>query len=105
MDYTYGYSGVVAEARADDRAAFIRRTYAHLAGAILAFTGIEFVLIQLTKSHEQEIFGLLAASRFSWLIVMLAFMGASWLPRRGRVPKPRPPCSTPGWPSMWLPSR
>ena len=54
MDYSYGYSGVVADARASDRAAFIRRTYAHLAGAILAFVGLEAVFVQAARAHEAE---------------------------------------------------
>ena len=77
MDYSYGYSGVVAEARADDRAAFIRRTYAHLAGAILAFVAIEALLLQVIP--QETILSLFGGSRYSWLIVMFAFMGASWL--------------------------
>jgi hypothetical protein len=41
----YGY-GAVAQATPDARAAFIRRTYGHLAGAILAFVLLEFALFQ-----------------------------------------------------------
>jgi FtsH-binding integral membrane protein len=76
MSYSYGYSGVVAEARPSDRALFIRRTYAHLAGAILAFVGLEALLIQATPP---EFIGAMLGSRFGWLMIMLAFMGASWL--------------------------
>jgi FtsH-binding integral membrane protein len=79
MRYEFSYPNVAATAQADERAAFIRRTYAHLAGAILAFVGLEALLVSFARGHEQEIFGLLAASRFSWLIVLLMFMGASWL--------------------------
>src|SRR4029079_9109731 len=52
MEYSYRSSGVVAEARPDARAAFIRRTYAHLAGAILAFAGVEALLLQLPISKS-----------------------------------------------------
>ena len=38
----YGYS---AESMAAERAGFIRRTYAHLAGAIAAVTAIETLLL------------------------------------------------------------
>jgi FtsH-binding integral membrane protein len=79
MRYEFSYPNVAAAAPADARAAFIRRTYAHLAGAIAAFIGLEALLVTYARSHEQEIFGLLVASRFSWLIVLLMFMGASWL--------------------------
>jgi FtsH-binding integral membrane protein len=68
---------VAAQAAASDRAAFIRRTYAHLAGAILAFMGVEALLLN-TIPHEQ-ILTFFFANRFSWLLVLVAFFGASWL--------------------------
>jgi FtsH-binding integral membrane protein len=78
MDYSYGYSGVVAEARPSDRAAFIRSTYAHLAGAILAFVGLEALLLQIVP--PETILSLIGG-RFTWLIVMVAFMAAGWVAR------------------------
>jgi len=78
MSYGYDYS-VAARAAGSDRAAFIRRTYAHLAGAILAFMGIEVLLFQvLGVEGQKQVLGLMLGG-YSWLIVMLAFMGASWL--------------------------
>ena len=74
LDYPY-----VAQAEASERATFIRRTYAHLAGAILAFVGIEALLLN-TVDHRavlQFMFG----GRFSWLLVMLGFMAAGWIAR------------------------
>jgi hypothetical protein len=69
---------VAARAASSDRATFIRRTYAHLAGAILAFMGIEALLLNaLTNEQQDLIFRLM--SGYGWLVVMLAFMGASWL--------------------------
>ncbi|HEY7313762.1 MAG TPA: Bax inhibitor-1 family protein [Gemmataceae bacterium] len=77
MSYGYDYS-VAARAASSDRATFIRRTYAHLAGAILAFMGIEALLLNaLTNEQQDLIFRLM--SGYGWLVVMLAFMGASWL--------------------------
>jgi FtsH-binding integral membrane protein len=79
MSYGYDYS-VAARAASSDRATFIRRTYAHLAGAILAFMGVEVLLFQvLGEAGQQQVLQMLMLSRFSWLIVLLAFMGASWL--------------------------
>ncbi len=78
MSYAMDYVDrrLAAEAAADARAAFIRRTYAHLALAILAFAGLETVLIQAVPADTilQMISG-----RFSWLIVLGAFMGVAWL--------------------------
>ncbi len=75
MSYGWEY-GVAAQAAASDRAAFIRRTYAHLAGAILAFMGLEAVLVNMVTPQD---IGRYFASRGSWLVVLLLFMGASWL--------------------------
>jgi FtsH-binding integral membrane protein len=75
---SYGYEYPVARAASSERALFIRRTYAHLAGAILAFMGIEaFLLNVLTIEQQNAIFRMMAG--YGWLVVMLAFMGASWL--------------------------
>ena len=78
MSYAMDYvdQRVAAEASADARAAFIRKTYAHLAGAILAFVGLEAVLQSMVTD---EVLVSLFAGRASWLIVMVAFMGVSYL--------------------------
>jgi len=65
------------EYQAEARATFIRRTYAHLAGAILAFVGLEALLLSVV--NEQNILQIFGRSRYSWLFVLLAFMGASWI--------------------------
>lgn len=79
MSYGYDYS-VAARAASSDRATFIRRTYAHLAGAILAFMGVEVLLFQvLGEAGQMKVLQLLMVNRLSWLAVLLAFMGASWL--------------------------
>lgn len=69
---------VVAMATVDDRALFIRRTYAHLAGAIGAFAILVAMLMSI-PGIEDTVFGLLAISPYSWLVVLGLFMGASWL--------------------------
>ena len=67
----------VADASADLRAAFVRRTYLHLAGAIFAFILLEAALFQ--TAIPETFVGLLGTSRYAWLIVMGAFMGISYL--------------------------
>jgi FtsH-binding integral membrane protein len=76
---SYGYECPVAHAAASERALFIRRTYAHLAGAILAFMAVETALFQVLGMEGQKQVLRLMLSGYNWLIVMLAFMGASWL--------------------------
>jgi FtsH-binding integral membrane protein len=69
-------NAMAADAAADVRAAFVRRTYGHLALAILAFTGLEALLIQAVP--KESILGMVSRP-VSWLIVMVAFAGASYL--------------------------
>src|SRR5215469_13859870 len=76
MSYGLDYS-LAAQASASDRAAFIRRTYAHLAGAILAFVGLETFLFQVVPQQTLEQFAI--GLTHSWILVILAFMGAGWL--------------------------
>jgi FtsH-binding integral membrane protein len=80
MNPAYGNPFVTAaDAEAVDRALFIRRTYLHLAGAILAFAGLEAVLIQMPGI--ENLVGMMTAG-MGWLIVLGAFMGVSWLADR-----------------------
>lgn len=69
---------VVAAAPEDARATFIRKTYAHLAGAIAALIAIEFLLLQI-PGIDTKVMGLLATSKWSWLVVLGCFMVVSWL--------------------------
>ena len=74
------YSGnpfvTVADAAAVDRAAFIRRTYLHLAGAILAFIGLEAALLNV-PGIENLVYSMVQG--YGWLIVLAAFMAVSWV--------------------------
>jgi FtsH-binding integral membrane protein len=74
---SYGYEfPLAAEAPAQERAAFIRRTYGHLAAAILAFIGLEFILLRFVPGIDQIVRGMLGAS---WLLILVAFMVVSWV--------------------------
>lgn len=68
--------GPVAEAPLETRADFVRKTYSHLAGAIGAFIALEWLLLQLIPL--QTILGMVSG-RFSWLIVLGAFMLVSMI--------------------------
>lgn len=69
---------VVAAAPEDVRATFIRKTYAHLAGAIAAFIALEFILFSIPGLRDTAL-NLMLGGKFSWLIVLGGFMAASWL--------------------------
>ena len=88
--YNPTYADTVFYAEASERAAFIRRTYAHLALAVLAFIIVEAFLVQL------PIAGAIAGAMtggFSWLIVLAAFMGVSWLAEQWANSDTSPPSS------------
>ena len=69
-------SGSAVQAAESERVSFIKQTYLHLAGAILAFVGLE-TLIQM--SGIAYALTSLMVGRWSWLIVLGAFMGVSHL--------------------------
>jgi FtsH-binding integral membrane protein len=79
MSYGYEYK-VAGRAEASERATFIRRTYAHLAVAILLFVGLEGLLLQLP--NLDQVMPALFATRFSWLLVLVAFVAVSWVAER-----------------------
>ncbi|MDV6033988.1 MAG: permease [Phycisphaera sp. RhM] len=62
------------------RAGFIRRTYTHLFGAILALIGIEAVIF--TVVPQAKMMQLVqSVSPWTWLIALVLFMGVGWLAR------------------------
>lgn len=70
---------IAVRAAESARAAFIRRTYAHLAGAILAFVGLETLLLAIPEGRQFAHSLLFAAGGLGWLIVLVAFMAVSAL--------------------------
>lgn len=73
-----GWGTIAAQADTSDRASFIRQTYLHLAGAVLAFIGIEAALLNspLAESMTRLMMG---NGQIGWLVVLAAFMGVSWI--------------------------
>ena len=69
---------LAVRASADARVAFIRRTYGHLAGAILAFVALETALLKIPGVAEAILRPLMAGG---WFIILLAFIGASYVAR------------------------
>ncbi len=69
----------VAQSEAGVRAAFVRRTYAHLAGAIGAFILVEMYLF--SSGAAQRIAEAVFGGRIPWLAVLAAFMVCGWLAR------------------------
>jgi FtsH-binding integral membrane protein len=72
---------VAALAAQSERTAFIQRTYAHLAAAVVGFVVLEGALLSVFPPETlltklQPLLG-----GFGWLIFLGAFMGVSWLAR------------------------
>jgi FtsH-binding integral membrane protein len=68
----------VANASAGERVAFIRRTYAHLAGAIGLFALLEMLLLNSPVAGWMLS---IARTQFGWLGVLGGFIIVSWLAR------------------------
>jgi FtsH-binding integral membrane protein len=71
--------GAVAYAPADARAGFIRRTYAHLAFAVLGFLVLEFILLNLPGIGGVA---QLMTTGFNWLFVIGLFTVVGWIADR-----------------------
>ena len=61
------------------RAAFIKRTYAHVLGAVLAFVALEAVMFKtgVAESILKAVFG--GGGKFAWIALMVAFVGAGFV--------------------------
>ncbi len=69
------------EAVRSERATFIRRTYAHMAGAVLAFAALEAILLTAIKPAFFQQYLLPLVSGLGWLIFLGGFMFVSWMAR------------------------
>jgi FtsH-binding integral membrane protein len=65
-----------ADSRPDDRARFVSRTYAHLAGAVLAFMAVETLLLR--SPVADAMLQVLGMGNLAWLVVLGVFMGVTW---------------------------
>jgi FtsH-binding integral membrane protein len=70
----------VSEAPAAVRADFIRKTYLHLSGAVLAFVGLEAML--LSSPIAEPLVRTALGTRYGWLVVLGAFMLVGWVAER-----------------------
>lgn len=73
----FGASPAVAYSPAAERSTFIRKTYIHLAAAVYGFVAILYALFQ--TGVAEKIVTQLLSFQYSWLIVMGAFMGVSYI--------------------------
>ena len=70
----------VAHATSEERAQFISRTYAHLAGAVLLFVLIEALAFMFTTDDQRrQVVQTMMGSRWTWLMVLGGFIFVSWI--------------------------
>ncbi|MGN1274004.1 MAG: Bax inhibitor-1 family protein [Thermoguttaceae bacterium] len=62
---------------AEERGKFITRTYLHLAGAVGAFVALEALLLNIPGI--ENLVAMMLSGKYSWLIVLGAFMFVSWI--------------------------
>lgn len=67
----------VAKAQPQERAVFIQKTYTHLAGAVAAFIGVEYILFQTGLAATFA--NVVMSNRFIWFGVLGAFAMLGWL--------------------------
>jgi FtsH-binding integral membrane protein len=80
-DYNPSFDQRMAiDAAASERLAFIRRTYLHVGGAIVAFALLLGALVNFVPPETMQ--ALFFGSRLSWLIVLGVYMGVSFLANR-----------------------
>ncbi|HEU0031954.1 MAG TPA: Bax inhibitor-1 family protein [Kofleriaceae bacterium] len=75
-------AGADATAGVSHRVRFIRLTYLHLLLAILAFAGLEYLLLTnptLVEKVSAPLFNFALAKRWNWAIVLGVFMAVSWV--------------------------
>ena len=76
------YDGGVmaANAAVDERVAFIRKTYAHLLVAVLAFVGLEYVYFQTGLAYR--LYELTYSVRYGYLIAFALYLAVGWFAER-----------------------
>ena len=72
----------VHKATSDERKAFIRRTYLHLAGAIAIFAGLETILLGPYRQQVMPLISWMLAGRWNWAVVLLAFLAVGFVADR-----------------------
>lgn len=105
------YAVSVADSPAETRASFIRKTYLHLLGAVLAFIGIECVfMFALPDQTQMAISQLMMGSWWSWLLVLGLFMGVNYVAEKIAQSDKAPPMQYAGlallvvaWAVLFLP--
>jgi len=79
-EFNYGAPQMqsVSASAIDERVTFIRRTYAHLSGAVALFVALTSALI-MSGFGEWFTYTIFSFGGFAWLAVLLVFSGIGWV--------------------------
>lgn len=77
---------LVVHAKEVEKAEFYKKTYLHVALAILAFIGVETILL---KTVPPEVIGLMFQGKFTWLLIIGVFWLASVLANKWSLSQSR----------------
>lgn len=83
QNFSRPIQGAVATAGVDERVMFLRRTYGHLFGAIVAFCGLEYMLVSfgnpLFENITLPMLKAMSGGQYTWLIFLGLFMAVGWI--------------------------
>jgi len=74
--------GAVATMGVSDRVAFLRKTYAHLGVALIAFAAITGGMLKFAPETSLRFSAWAFQGAFNWIIVLLLFMGVGYVAER-----------------------
>ena len=74
--------GAVATLGVSDRVTFLRKTYAHLAVALLVFAGVTGFMMRFMTETSFKFSKFAFEGRWNWAIVLIAFMVIGWVAER-----------------------
>jgi FtsH-binding integral membrane protein len=74
--------GAVATVGVSDRVAFLRRTYAHLGAALIAFAMIAFGMMRFMPETSFKFSRWALSGRWNWFLVLAAFMIVGYVAER-----------------------
>ncbi len=72
------WGNIAARAEPTERADFIKKTYLHLLGAVVAFCALEYVFLNSAIAPSLAK-AMLSNGRGGWIVVLLLFTGVAWL--------------------------
>jgi FtsH-binding integral membrane protein len=74
--------GAVATLGVSDRVAFLRRTYAHLGGALLAWAGLTYVVFRYATEFSFSFSKFALSGRWNWFLVIALFMATGFIAQK-----------------------